>query len=159
MIIHWPAFLCWVTQSPSPKTLKTSTRTTSSNCISSPTSTISDRRANTLLRGMLLYNHSDAHLLNIFPVMLSPGIERTDENPFSSRRWMEVIRSATVPTGGSRVPNSKESHPLWDGSPCLKKQQILRVSSAPPRPLCFYFLHISGTFVYVSMHIWCFLML
>ncbi|XP_033984561.1 FERM, ARHGEF and pleckstrin domain-containing protein 1 [Trematomus bernacchii] len=34
------------------------------------------------------------------------------ESEYTFERWMEVIRSATVPTGGSRVPNSKESHPL-----------------------------------------------
>lgn len=39
---------------------------------------------------------------------------------------------------------------------------LLRVASARPVPLrtlCFSFLRISGTFVHVSMHIWCFLML
>lgn len=50
-IIHLPAFLCWVTPSPSRQSLKTSTRTMSLNCISSPTSTTSDRRVNTLLKG------------------------------------------------------------------------------------------------------------
>ncbi|XP_010771861.1 FERM, RhoGEF and pleckstrin domain-containing protein 1 isoform X2 [Notothenia coriiceps] len=34
------------------------------------------------------------------------------ESEYTFERWMEVIRSATVPTGGARVPNSKESHPL-----------------------------------------------
>lgn len=76
MIILWPAFPCWVTQSPSPQSPKTFTRTTSSNCISSPTSTISDRRVNTLLRG------TDAHVLSIFAVMLSPGCQRIDKKVF-----------------------------------------------------------------------------
>ncbi len=110
-IIHWPAFLCWVTRSPSPQSPKTSTKTTSSNCISSLTSTISDRRVNTLLRG------TDAHLLNIFGVLWGPWCQRFDQKPPSACRWMEVIRSATVPSSGARVLNHKESHPHWVGSP------------------------------------------
>lgn len=51
MITLWPAFLCWVTRSPSPPTTKTSIKTTSSSCISSPTSTTSDQRVNIRLRG------------------------------------------------------------------------------------------------------------
>lgn len=158
MIIHWPAFLCWVTQSPSPQSLKTSTRTTSSNCISSPTSTISDRRVNTLLRGTES-NRPDAHVLNVFAVLLSPGCQRTDKEPLSVHRWMEVIRSATVPSGGARVLNSKESHPHWVGSPCFHVSLGWHLPFQSPKTLCFSFLHISGTFVHVSMHIWCFLML
>ncbi|KAK5861047.1 hypothetical protein PBY51_022472 [Eleginops maclovinus] len=34
------------------------------------------------------------------------------ESEYTFERWMEVIRSATVPTGGARVLNSKESRPL-----------------------------------------------
>uniref|UniRef100_A0A3P8USP8 FERM, ARHGEF and pleckstrin domain-containing protein 1 n=1 Tax=Cynoglossus semilaevis TaxID=244447 RepID=A0A3P8USP8_CYNSE len=34
------------------------------------------------------------------------------ESEYSFERWMEVIRSATVPSGQARVLNSKESHPL-----------------------------------------------
>lgn len=56
MIIPWPAFLCWVTLSAFPQTLRTSTRTTSSSCISSPTSTTSDQRVNTRLRGTDVLN-------------------------------------------------------------------------------------------------------
>lgn len=33
------------------------------------------------------------------------------ESEYTFERWMEVIRSATVPSGRSRVLNSKESHP------------------------------------------------
>ncbi|KAI3356264.1 hypothetical protein L3Q82_017508 [Scortum barcoo] len=33
------------------------------------------------------------------------------ESEYTFERWMEVIRSATVPSGGARVLNSKESHP------------------------------------------------
>ncbi|XP_040004300.1 FERM, ARHGEF and pleckstrin domain-containing protein 1-like isoform X2 [Xiphias gladius] len=33
------------------------------------------------------------------------------ESEYSFERWMEVIRSATVPSGRTRVLNSKESHP------------------------------------------------
>lgn len=80
MIIHWPAFRCWVTQSPSPQSLKTSTRTTSSNYISSPTFIISDRRANTLLRGKETY-HPDARFLNAFAVLLRFLNRRTDKTP------------------------------------------------------------------------------
>lgn len=74
MIIPWPAFLCWVTPLASPQTLRTSTRTTSSNCISSPTSTTSDQRANTHLRG------SDA--LSDQAVMLPPGCRRVKSSLF-----------------------------------------------------------------------------
>lgn len=70
MIIPWPAFHCWVTLSASPQTLRTSTRTTYLNCISSPTSTTSDQRANTRLRG------TDA--LNDLAVMLHPGCRRVN---------------------------------------------------------------------------------
>uniref|UniRef100_A0A7N8XTF3 FERM, ARHGEF and pleckstrin domain-containing protein 1 n=1 Tax=Mastacembelus armatus TaxID=205130 RepID=A0A7N8XTF3_9TELE len=37
-------------------------------------------------------------------------ISSTDNMFFSARRWMEVIRSATVPSSRARVLNSKESH-------------------------------------------------
>ncbi|XP_059198578.1 FERM, ARHGEF and pleckstrin domain-containing protein 1-like isoform X1 [Centropristis striata] len=33
------------------------------------------------------------------------------ESEYTFERWMEVIRSATVPSSGARVLNSKESHP------------------------------------------------
>ncbi|XP_041806210.1 FERM, ARHGEF and pleckstrin domain-containing protein 1 [Chelmon rostratus] len=33
------------------------------------------------------------------------------ESEYTFERWMEVIRSATVPSGGARVLNNKESHP------------------------------------------------
>ncbi|XP_044072861.1 FERM, ARHGEF and pleckstrin domain-containing protein 1-like isoform X1 [Siniperca chuatsi] len=33
------------------------------------------------------------------------------ESEYTFERWMEVIRSATVPSSGTRVLNSKESHP------------------------------------------------
>lgn len=143
MIIHWPAFLCWVTQSPSPQSLKTSTRTTSSNCISSPTSTISDRRVNTLLRGTES-NLPVAHVLNVFAVFLSPGCQRTDKEPLSAHRWMEVIRSATVPSGGARVLNSKESHPHWVRLTLFPR--LPRVASALPVPL--------DSLLFFSTHIW-----
>ncbi|XP_031661792.1 FERM, ARHGEF and pleckstrin domain-containing protein 1-like isoform X1 [Oncorhynchus kisutch] len=51
MTIHWPVSPCWATLSPSPLSLKTSTKTMSSNCISNPTSTTSDLRASTTLTG------------------------------------------------------------------------------------------------------------
>lgn len=57
---------------------------------------------------------------------------------FLARRWMEVIRSATLSSSGARGLNNKESRPVWVGSPRLG------------------FLHIRGTFVHVAMHIWCF---
>lgn len=145
MIILWPAFLFWATRSPFPQSLKISTRTTSSNCISSPTSTISDRRVNTLLRGKEC-DHPDARLLDVFAVLLSPGRQRIDKKPFSARRWMEVIRSATIPSSGARVLNSKESHPHWVGSPCF---HTLSPSgdicpSCPPRLSAFLFYTYLG---------------
>lgn len=135
MTIHWPAFLCWVTQSPSPQSLKTSTRTTFSNCISSPMSTISDRRVNTLLRGTDC-NHPDPQFLKVFAVLDVRGLIK---KPFYARRWMEVIRSATVPSSGTRVLNSKESHTHWVDSPCFHAMSPPRGTcpSCPPRLFAF----------------------
>lgn len=92
MIIHWPAFPCWVTQSPSPQSLKTSTRTMSSSCISSPTSTTSDRRANTLLRG------TRAHMRNIsicscVESLVSEGWSRRVCLPAGGWKWSAVPQS------------------------------------------------------------------
>lgn len=130
MTIHWPASLCWVTQSPSHQSPKTSTRTTSSNCISSPTSIISDRRANTLSRGGELY-HPDVFLV------ASPQADRT---PFvcpqvdgghpqrhrslqpRSRAEQQRVQSSlssltscpsAVSPGGVRSPASLDSFPLY----------------------------------------------
>lgn len=151
MIIHWPAFLCWVTQSPSPQSLKTSTRTTSSNCISSPIFTIFDQRVNTLLRG------TDAHVLNVFAAMLNHDFQKIYKKCCVAYRWMEVIRSATVPSSGTCVLNNREPLPHWVGRtvfPCAVSLRWHLPVLFPRR--CFSFLHISGTFIHVSMHIWCF---
>lgn len=155
MIIHWPAFLCWVTQSPSPQSLKTSTRTTSSNCISSPIFTISDRRVNILLTG------TDAHVLNVFAAMLIHNCQRIYKKYCIAHRWMEVIRSATVPSSGTRVLNNKKPYPLWVGRLCFHVPSPSGgiCHSSFLWTLCFSFLHISGTFVHVSMHIWCFFLM
>lgn len=51
MTTLWQASLCWATLSPSHRSQKTSTRITSSNSTSSLTSTTSDQRASTPLRG------------------------------------------------------------------------------------------------------------
>lgn len=58
--ILWQAFLCWATPSPSPWSQKTSTKITSLNFTSNPTSTTSDQRASTLLKGtsILVPGHS-----------------------------------------------------------------------------------------------------
>lgn len=158
MIIHWPAFLYWVTQLPSPQSLKTSTRTTSSNCISSPTSITSDQRVNSLLRGRET-SHPDAHFLSIFAVLFHLRCQKTDETSVSSCRWMEVIRSATIPSNRARALNSKESHPHWFSH--TQFQHAVSLGGICPSCISglFSFLHISGTFILVSMHIWCFLML
>lgn len=144
MIIHWPAFPCWATPSPSPQSLKTSTKITSSNCISSPTSTISDRRVNTRSKGKQPHHTNPFSEIVFFSFLCFISF-------FLSRRWMEVIRSATVPSGRARVPNSKESHAHWAGSP--------RFLTLSLQDSLLFFLHISWTLVHVSMHIWCFLML
>lgn len=47
----WPASPCWATLSPSHPSRRTSTKTTSSNSTLNPTSTTSDRRASTPLKG------------------------------------------------------------------------------------------------------------
>lgn len=46
-----PACLCWATHSPFPRSLRTSTKTTYSSCISSPTCITSGLKANTHLKG------------------------------------------------------------------------------------------------------------
>lgn len=127
MIIRWRVFLCWATRSPSPPSLKTSTRNMSSNCISSPTSTISDRRASTLLRGTVW--SSGCTITSRVESWYSEGWTK---NLFSGRRWMEVIRSATVSSSSARVRNDKESHPLWVGSSCLNTHWSPSGGISPP---------------------------
>lgn len=63
---------------------------------------------------------------------------------FLARRWMEVIRSATLSSSGARGLNNKESRSHWVGSP------------RPAGRSAFLFLHIRGAYVHVAMHIWCF---
>lgn len=128
MIILWPAFPCWVTQSPSPQSPKTFTRTTSSNCISSPTSTISDRRVNTLLRG------TDAHVLSIFAVMLSPGCQRIDKKSLSlpAGGW----RSSAVPQSppAAVVSWTTKSPILTELAHLVSTHRLPLVASAIPPP-------------------------
>lgn len=94
MIILWPAFLCWATRSPSPRTLKTFTRTTSSSCISSPTSIISEQRVNTRLRGTETRPTTPTHLRNVLW-----RVVRIHENRLS------------LPTGGWRSSAAPRSPP------------------------------------------------
>lgn len=96
---------------------------------------------------------------------MSEKFKIDSKNVFCARRWMEVIRSATIPSSVARVLNNKESHPHWSrlthtpsplGGVC---PSCPPTTTPTPWTLCFSFLRISGTFVHVSMHIWCFLML
>lgn len=50
-VTPWPVYRCWATHSPSPQSLRTSTRTMCSSCTSSPTCTTSGLKANTHLKG------------------------------------------------------------------------------------------------------------
>lgn len=75
--------------------------------------------------------------------MLRCARQRVNDFYFFSRRWMEVIRSATLSSSGARGLNNKESRPHWFGSPYL--------GFCPTGPSAFYF------YTYVEhLYIWCF---
>ena len=145
MIIHWPAFLCWVTRSPSPRSLKTSTRTTSSNCISSPTSTISDQRANTLLRG------TDARWLNVSAALFGRGCQRgwfkncvlCPQVDGGHPQCHDPLQCRSCPEQ-QRVPSSLKSAHL------VSTHRLPRVALCPscPHP------HPTDSLLFFSTHIW-----
>ncbi|KAE8299284.1 FERM, ARHGEF and pleckstrin domain-containing protein 1 [Larimichthys crocea] len=53
-------------------------------------------------------SHQDDYPLASLPLL---GYSVTIPSEYTFERWMEVIRSATVPSSGARVLNNKESHP------------------------------------------------
>lgn len=87
MTTLWQASLCWATLSPSHRSQKTSTRTTSSNSTSSLTSTTSDQRASTPLRGGWRWSGAQPALLADH--CRAPGKTFTDDSSTSTSYSLE----------------------------------------------------------------------
>ena len=90
MIIHLPVFLYWDIQSQCPQIQRTSIRTMSSNCISSPTSTISDLRVNTHLKGTVsgsITNKTISLEKDILRRQIGSAYPRQVECRFLRRLW------------------------------------------------------------------------
>ena len=152
MIILWPAFLCLVTRSPSPPTVRTYTRTTSSNCISSPTSTISDQRANTLSTGAQSWSHKLT-----FPEVLC----RFFFTSCSSCSFGLILKHLSLAAGGwrsSAAPRSRQAAPVsWTAKspvPTEPGRLVFQRATSSGRHLPVLSLALTSCFSFFSTHIW-----
>lgn len=91
-------------------------------------------------------------------IHLQRSIHLSNNSGFACR-WMEVIRSATVPSSQARLLNSKDPHPRWFSQtrfPHVTYGWHLPIPSCPvPQRHFSFLLYISGTFIHVYMHTLC----
>lgn len=141
----WPASPCWATLSPSRPSRRTSTKTTSSNSTLNPTSTTSDRRASTPLKGTVNSDRSSKCIyVCLIHRIFGAGAEKNIQlnidllddghiwnqicancclfTCFPASRWMEVIRSATC-SASRPLPSTRKDLYWWM---CLRRRSACR---------------------------------